>query len=81
MSTIMSNFIDVSGGYLCYEQQGAGPDVEFINGSLSDLRMWDSTVSWLAEMARVTRWHCRDTGLSSWATEPYTTRWMIWPQY
>jgi pimeloyl-ACP methyl ester carboxylesterase len=71
MSAVMSEFVDVAGGYLYHEQQGVGPDVVLINGGLSDLRMWDSTVSWLAETARVTTWDCRDTGLSSWATEPY----------
>lgn len=71
MSGVVSEFVDVAGGHLYYEQEGAGPDVVFVNGGLSDLRMWDSTVSWLADTARVTRWDCRDTGLSSWSTEPY----------
>lgn len=67
-----ADFVDVPDGYLYYEQRGTGPDVVFINAGLADLRMWDSTVSWLADVARVTRWDTRDTGLSSEATGPFS---------
>ncbi|HEY7048464.1 MAG TPA: alpha/beta hydrolase [Jatrophihabitantaceae bacterium] len=65
-------FVDVPGGYLHYQQQGHGPDVVLLNGGNVDLRMWDTTVAWLADVARVTTWDCRDTGLSSVSSEPYS---------
>lgn len=71
MTTVTDAFVDVPGGYLHYRQEGSGPDVVLINGGNVDLRMWESTVAWLAELARVTTWDCRDTGLSSAAMAPY----------
>jgi pimeloyl-ACP methyl ester carboxylesterase len=65
-------FIDVPDGYLYYEQSGTGPDVVLLNGGLADVRMWDSTVSWLSDSARVTTWDCRDRGLSSTSVAPYS---------
>jgi pimeloyl-ACP methyl ester carboxylesterase len=67
----IDGFVDVPGGYLYYRQQGHGPDVVLVNGASVDLRMWDSTVAWLADIARVTTWDCRDTGLSSASEAPY----------
>ena len=72
MTTVSDGFVDVPGGYLHYQQQGHGPDVVLINGGNVDLRMWDTTVAWLADIARVTTWDCRDTGLSSVSSEPYS---------
>jgi len=66
------DFVDVPDGYLYYEQQGEGPDVVLINGGFADLRMWDATVDWLAERARVTTWDYRDTGLSAPSYGPYS---------
>ncbi|WP_460653366.1 alpha/beta fold hydrolase [Kribbella endophytica] len=71
MTEQIKDFVDVPGGYLYYEQHGEGPDVVLLNGGLADLRMWDSTVEWLAERARVTTWDYRDTGLSAPAYGPY----------
>lgn len=64
-------FVDVPGGYLYYEQHGTGPDVVLLNGGLTDTRMWSSTVAWLADVARVTVWDCRDRGLSSVSSSEY----------
>jgi non-heme chloroperoxidase len=64
-------FVDVPGGYLHYEQHGAGPDVVLLNGGLADTRMWSSTVAWLAGVARVMTWDCRDRGLSSVSSSEY----------
>ncbi|MGZ0145540.1 alpha/beta fold hydrolase [Kribbella sp. WER1] len=58
-------FVDVPDGYLYFEQHGAGPDVVLLNGGLADVRMWSSTIAWLAATHRVTTWDYRDTGLSS----------------
>ncbi|TDU84225.1 pimeloyl-ACP methyl ester carboxylesterase [Kribbella voronezhensis] len=72
MAEHTKDFVDVPGGYLYYEQHGRGPDVVLLGGGLADLRMWDSTVDWLAERARVTTWDYRDTGLSAPAYGPYS---------
>ncbi|WP_112239082.1 alpha/beta fold hydrolase [Kribbella monticola] len=72
MADHTKDFVDVPGGYLYYEQHGRGPDVVLLGGGLADLRMWDSTVEWLAERARVTTWDYRDTGLSAPAYGPYS---------
>lgn len=68
----MGDFVEVPGGYLYFEQRGQGPDVVLLNGGLADVRMWDATVDWLAERARVTTWDYRDTGLSAPAYGPYS---------
>ncbi len=68
----IKNFVDVPGGYLYYETRGQGPDVVLLNAATVDLRMWEATVNWLAEVSRVTTFDYRDTGLSSPGTEPYS---------
>ena len=72
MAQLTKDFVDVPGGYLYYEQQGEGPDVVLVNAGFADLRMWDATVDWLAERARVTTWDYRDTGLSAPSYGPYS---------
>jgi non-heme chloroperoxidase len=64
-------FVNVPDGYLYFEQHGEGPDVVLLNGGLADVRMWSSTVAWLADTHRVTTWNYRDTGLSSPAHSSY----------
>jgi non-heme chloroperoxidase len=72
MAQRTKDYVDVPGGYLYYEQQGEGPDVVLVNGGFADVRMWDSTVEWLASIARVTTWDYRDTGLSAPSYGPYS---------
>jgi hypothetical protein len=55
--------VDVPGGFLYCETCGQRPDVVLLNGGTADLRMWESTIAWLAGVARVTsfdgrRWTC-----------------------
>jgi non-heme chloroperoxidase len=64
-------FVNVPDGYLYFEQHGDGADVVLLNGGLADVRMWSSTVAWLAGTHRVTTWDYRDTGLSSPAERAY----------
>ncbi|MCU7726595.1 alpha/beta hydrolase [Actinoplanes sp. KI2] len=71
MRTVAEGFAEVPDGYLYYRQHGHGPDVVLLNAGLADVRMWDTTVAWLADIARVTTWDYRDTGLSSWSSRPY----------
>lgn len=72
MRGVIESFVDVPNGYLYSRTHGAGPDVVLLNAGYADLRMWDTTVAWLAELARVITYDYRDTGLSSRATEPYS---------
>jgi 3-oxoadipate enol-lactonase len=65
-------FVEVPGGHLYCRIDGEGPDVVLVNAGAADLRMWDTTVGWLAGIARVTTFDYRDTGLSSRGTEPYS---------
>lgn len=67
----IKKFVDMPDGYLYREMSGSGRDVVLLNGGTADLRMWDSTVAWLAGIARVTTFDYRDTGLSSAGTRPY----------
>ncbi|GIF99068.1 alpha/beta fold hydrolase [Catellatospora citrea] len=66
------SFVDVLGGYLYRETRGRGQDVLLLNAATADVRMWDTTIAWLAQIARVTAFDYRDTGLSSPGTEPYS---------
>lgn len=66
------DYVDVPGGYLFFRTQGQGRDVVLVNPGATDLRVWESTVSWLCADARVTTFDCRETGLSSVGTEPYS---------
>ena len=72
VSNDFGRFVDVPGGYLYYETRGAGPDVVLLNAGAADVRMWDTTVAWLAESYRVTTMDYRDTGLSSVGESPYS---------
>jgi pimeloyl-ACP methyl ester carboxylesterase len=72
MRDASGRFVDVPGGFLHCRTHGQGPDVVLCNPGGADLRVWESTLSWLAEIARVTTFDYRDTGLSSPGTEPYS---------
>jgi 3-oxoadipate enol-lactonase len=68
----IQKFAEVPGGYLYYQTSGQGQDVVLFNGGTADLRMWDTTAAWLTQIARVTTFDYRDTGLSSPGTAPYS---------
>ena len=69
----IEKYVEVPGGYLYHRTWGQGPDVVLINAGFADVRMWDSTVAWLAAgIARVTTFDYRETGLSSHGTEAYS---------
>lgn len=71
MGDAIERFVEVPGGYLYSCTRGRGPDVLLLNAGAADLRMWETTVSWLSRAARVTTFDYRDMGLSSRAAEPY----------
>lgn len=57
-----SGLIDVGGGKLYYEVEGAGHPLLLIHGGLGDLRMWDDQVPLFAERCRVIRYDTRGIG-------------------
>lgn len=57
-----SGLIDVDGGKLYYEVEGAGHPLLLIHGGLGDLRMWDDQVPAFAERYRVIRYDTRGLG-------------------
>src|ERR1700722_9834110 len=65
-------FADVAGGFVYYQIRGQGQDVVLLSAGGADLRMWETTISWLSKIARVTTFDYRDTGLSSPGTQPYS---------
>ena len=65
-------FVDVPDGFLYCQTRGQGQDVVLVNAGSADLRMWQTTVLWLSQIARVTTFDYRDTGLSSPGTKPYS---------
>jgi len=69
---VVEKFVDVPDGFLYCRTLGQGPDVVLLNAGAADLRMWDTTVGWLGEIARVTTFDYRDTGLSSAGLRPYS---------
>jgi 3-oxoadipate enol-lactonase len=72
MGDAIDLFVDVPDGYLYCRTTGRGPDVVLLNAGAADVRMWDTTVAWLAGIARVTTFDYRDMGLSSRAPAPYS---------
>ena len=72
MADGIEKFVDVPDGFLYCQTRGRGQDVVLINAGAADLRMWETTVSWLSQIARVTTFDYRDTGLSSPGTKPYS---------
>jgi 3-oxoadipate enol-lactonase len=72
MRDVTGKFVDVPGGFLHYQAHGHGQDVVLFNPGSADLRVWETTLPWLAEIAQVTTFDYRDTGLSSPGTEPYS---------
>src|ERR1044072_9039452 len=72
MGDVIEKFVDVPEGYLYSRTQGQGPDVLLFNAGAADVRMWETTIPWLAQIARVTTFDYRDTGLSSRGTQPYS---------
>jgi 3-oxoadipate enol-lactonase len=57
-----SGFIEVEGGRLYYEVEGAGHPLLMIHGGLGSLRMWDGQVPAFAERYRVIRYDTRGFG-------------------
>jgi 3-oxoadipate enol-lactonase len=61
-STGDSGFVEVDGGRIYYEVEGAGHPLLLIHGGLGSLRMWDGQVPALAEPYQVIRYDTRGFG-------------------
>lgn len=72
MGDVIEQFVEVPDGFVYAQTRGQGQDVVLLNAGAADLRMWATTVPWLAEVARVTTFDYRDMGLSSRAPAPYS---------
>jgi 3-oxoadipate enol-lactonase len=72
MAGEIEKFVDVPDGFLYCRTRGHGQDVVLFNAGAADLRMWETTISWLSQVARVTTFDYRDTGLSSPGTKAYS---------
>jgi pimeloyl-ACP methyl ester carboxylesterase len=57
-----SGFVQVDGGRIYYEVEGAGRPMLLIHGGLGSLRMWDGQVPKFAERYRVMRYDTRGFG-------------------
>ncbi len=64
--------LDVTGGWLNYEDDGSGAPVVLLHGGALDLRMWDAQVQPLVDAGyRVVRVDARGHGSSSTPTSPF----------
>lgn len=69
-----SAYLEVPGGRLYYEVEGAGHPLLLIHGGLGSLRMWDGQIADLAERYRVIRYDTRGFGLSETDHVPFSNR-------
>jgi pimeloyl-ACP methyl ester carboxylesterase len=60
----MSQFVDLPGVRLAYDDGGSGPAVVFLHGGLLDRRQWDDQFSYFAKDYRVIRYDMRSSGES-----------------
>lgn len=67
-------FIDVPGGRLYSEADGAGPPVVLIHAGVAHLRMWDAQVAAWKDRYRVIRYDTRGFGRSVVDDVPYSNR-------
>ncbi len=66
--------VEVDGGSLHYQVEGAGPALVLLHDGLVDLRVWDGVWEGLTGEFRVVRYDRRGYGGSPAATEPYVPR-------
>lgn len=69
-----TGFVEVQGGRLYYEAEGAGHPLLLIPGGLGDLRMWDAQVPAFAARYRVIRFDPRGYGQTETDHVPFSNR-------
>jgi pimeloyl-ACP methyl ester carboxylesterase len=72
--TTRQDFLDVPGGRLYYEVEGAGHALTLLHAALAHLRMWDAQVRAFAERYRVIRYDCRGYGRTSTEDVAFSNR-------
>jgi 3-oxoadipate enol-lactonase len=69
-----SGLLEVEGGRIYYEVEGAGHPLLLIHGGLGSLRMWDGQVPAFAERYRVIRYDTRGFGQTETDEVPFSNR-------
>ena len=69
---VETGFVEVPGGRLYYEAEGAGHPLLLIPGGLGSLRMWDGQVPTFAERYRVIRFDPRGFGRTETDAVPFS---------
>lgn len=69
---MISEKVNVNGGYIFYESRGDGLPVVLIHAGYLDRRMWDSQFEMLSEMCQAIRYDVRGFGKSSGAESTYS---------
>ena len=69
---IRSDYLNVPGGRLYFEEAGAGTPVVLIHGGFGDRRMWDAQFGAMARDFRVVRYDHRGFGNSTGADSAYS---------
>lgn len=69
-----SGYVDVPGGQLYYEEDGAGPPLTLIHAGVAHLRMWDEQVAAWRDRFRVIRYDTRGFGRTRTEDVPYSNR-------
>jgi 3-oxoadipate enol-lactonase len=69
-----SGYVEVPGGRLYYEVEGAGHPLLLIHGGLGSLRMWDGQIADFAERYRVIRYDTRGFGRTETEYVPFSNR-------
>ncbi|MEA2675870.1 MAG: hypothetical protein QOJ81_11 [Chloroflexota bacterium] len=67
-------YIDVPGGKIYAEADGAGPPVVFVHAGVAHLRMWDEQVAALRDAYRVIRYDTRGFGKTRVDDVPYSNK-------
>lgn len=68
------SFVEIPGGQLHYETDGAGPAVLMIHAGVAHLRMWDEQVAAWRDRFQLIRYDCRGFGRTITEDVPYSNR-------
>jgi pimeloyl-ACP methyl ester carboxylesterase len=74
MAVQQAGYVDVPGGRLYYEVDGAGPPLTLIHAGVAHLRMWDAQVEAWRDQLQVVRYDTRGFGRTETDDVPYSNR-------